>query len=447
MPNFFWLQQAGGADPWVEALAEHREKIISERRPAFVTVLDASSVPDESSWEREDYAKMRYSGPWYADWDAEEISDSIAGMHSFIDGLKERGVNLNSLRYYATGGRGFHLEMPMAQFMTKVPKDGVKSLPYIYREMAMEMVVDTMDMRVYTGRKGRMWRTCGVERTKEDPETHKRIPQGTFKVPLTLEEALSVTPELYVEWCKAPRPEPIRAAPELSTDLAAMLDVEQLARFKGKTPPSIEKVMRGEGLAPGTGFQKISMQLAIAANALNMSREDFISACEGLCKNHSGDSSRYGSPRKRKEELRRMWDYTHNNPCYSYSNGGIKSLLAYDVSTDDLDGIGAGVGTMADGLSVEGIFRKGSEGSRKISNIGFTNAVSLREAMPDGGEHNALLGIVVDVHSNERPCGRHTIADKAFMSRNSLATEISRFGGIFSGSDTQRVWMLSRTQR
>jgi len=480
MPNFFWLQQAGGADPWIESLSEHREKLISERRPAFVTVLDASSVPDEASWGREDYAKMRYSGPLYFDWDAQDISDTIEGLHKFVEHLKENGVNLDCLRYYATGGRGFHLEIPQAVFLTKVPKDGTKALPYIYREMAMDMVVDTMDMRIYTGRKGRMWRTCGVERTKEDPETHRRIPQGTYKVPLTLDEALSVTPETYAQWCKAPRPEPTRATPELSTHLASLFvkcqqkidnavskasktskDVEQLARFKGKTPPSIEKIMRGEGLAPGTGFQKISMQLAIAANALGMERDKFIEACDGLCKNHVGDSSRYGSPRKRREELGRMWDYTHNNPCYSYSIGGIKSLFAFDVATDDLDGMGASVGelveegdevseedkleraaagkTLYEGvqLSVEGIFRKTSEGSRKISNIGFSNAVSLREAVPDGGEHNALLGLVAEVYSNEKSCGRHTLSDKAFMSRNSLATEVSRFGGIFSGTDTQ----------
>src|SRR5574343_1222735 len=164
MASFLWYQVSGGEDPWVEALGEHRQQIIQQRKPAFVTVLDAHSSPSPE-WGRDDYAKMKYSGPFYADWDAESIEETIPQFQKFLENLKEMGVNLRSLRLYATGGRGFHLEIPMAVFMPKVPKTGVTALPYVYREIAMELVVDSLDMRVYTGRKGRMWRTPGVERS------------------------------------------------------------------------------------------------------------------------------------------------------------------------------------------------------------------------------------------------------------------------------------------
>lgn len=188
----FWFQLTGGEDAWLEATSEHRQKILRERRPAFMTVLDAHSSPD-ASWDREEYAKMRYSGPFYQDFDAEDISETIPQFQKFLANLKDMGVNLHCLRLYATGGRGFHIEIPEPVFMSKVPKTGVTALPYVYREMAMSLVVDTLDLRVYTGRRGRMWRTMGVERSKGG------VPSGRYKVPITVDEALAMTPELYDE--------------------------------------------------------------------------------------------------------------------------------------------------------------------------------------------------------------------------------------------------------
>lgn len=470
---FFWFQQTGGEDAWREALSEHRQKVLEERRPAFVTVLDAHSSPN-SEWDREEYAKMRYSGPLYFDFDAASVEDAIPQFHKFLANLVEMGVNLKCLRLYATGGRGFHIEVPPQIFMPKVPKTGVLALPYVYREMAMEMVVDTLDLRVYTGRRGRMWRTCGVQRDN-----------GKYKVPLTLEQALAMDKALYDTLCSTPLPEPERELPELSTTLSSMfskacskteeglkrrakgnVDLELLARFKGQFPPTLEMIMRGEHVAPGVGFQKLSMQLAITANALGKTSDQLVEACEGLCKTHSGDSSRYGSPRKRKEELRRMWEYTHENPCYSYSKGGIRSLLDVDTPSGDLDGMqqGAAVGTVAESDETEveqtaeekqesssadqalmeglmitrsGVHKKTGEGPKSLCNISFAKPSVLLEGTPDGAGHYAQLGLVADVRCDDVPCGRHTIADKAFMSRSSLTNYCSGFGGIFSGSDTQ----------
>jgi hypothetical protein len=475
MSSYFFYQQTGGEDAWVVALSEHREKIQAEKSPAFVTVLDVHSVPD-ATWDRDQYASMKYSGGFFADWDAEKLEDAIPEFHKFIANLGDHGVNLKSLRLYATGGRGFHLEIPPQVFMAKVPKTGVTALPYVYREMAMEMVVDTLDLRVYTGRRGRMWRTCGVKRSN-----------GAYKVPLTLAEALEITPESYLALCSEPRQEPERELPELSTYLSAMFikfqektdtalkrrakasgDVELLAKFNGEFPPTIEKIMRGEGLMPGVGFQKLSMQLAIAANALGKSADQLVEASQGLCKNHSGDSSRYGSPRKRKEELRRMWEYTHDNPCYEYSKGGIRSLVAPGEITADLDGPGKGLTSGAsmeneaedapdveltkdeteeldfanraleEGLKIQklGVFRPTPDGAKSVSNIGWTKPQNLLECIADGGGNHTNLGLVVNIFSDGKSRGRHTVGDKAFVSRSTLTQYCSAYGGIFSGSDT-----------
>ena len=466
---YFWFQQVGGEDTWQEALSEHREKILKERKPAFVTVLDAHTSP-EASWDRDEYAKMKYSGDLYFDFDAETIDTTIPEFQKFLANLSEMGVNLKSLRLYATGGRGFHIEIPPAVFMSKVPRTGVTALPYVYREMAMQMVVDTLDMRVYTGRKGRMWRTPGVERSN-----------GKFKVPILVEDALMMTPELYNQLCAQPTPEPVRELPELNSALAAMFiksqtkmdeglkrrskgnaDQALLLKFKGQFPPTLERIMRGEGLAPGVGFQKLSMQLAITANALGKTAEQLVEASEGLCKNHSGDSSRYNSPRKRKEELRRMWEYTHDNPCYGYSRGAIRSLVDVDTPTSDLDGLAGGanmaIGSVPDGdedevltdeleaelnsahsalieglmITSTGIHKRTADGAKTICNISFRRPMLLLDA-----EDSMVLGIEADLMSDGVPAGRHSIPGRAFTSRANLSAYCSNYGGIFSGSDTQ----------
>lgn len=478
MPQYFYYQGAGGEDKWVEALAEHRDLITAKHKPAFVTVLDLDRVVD-STMTREDFAKLRYAGPLYFDFDANsDVSDTIPKFHEFLENLKEKGVNLECLRIYATGGRGFHVEVPPQVFMVKVPRDGTRGLPYIFRDMAMDMVVDTMDMKIYSGRRGRMWRTCGVERISK--ETDK--PNGKYKVPLTLDEALAITKESYEAVTNAPRSEPTRAEPELSTYLATLFvkcqqkvetavgkagkankDSEVLAKFNHQWPPTVEKLLKGEGLAPGVGFQSIALQLAIVANALGKDLEAFIKDSADLCKNHQGDSSRYGSPRKRREELERMWEYTHDNPCYTYSRGGIKSITAVDVSTNDLDGPGlSGIGqlietpleemtkeeqadmemsdrSLFEGISINrgGIYRKAADDNRKVSNVGFVGPIVLREATPDGSGHHVQLGIVCDILSDDNPCGRHVISDKVFLSRVGLTTYMAAYSGIYSGTDTQ----------
>ena len=85
--SFFWYQRTGGEEAWHEALSDHRSKVLAEIRPAFVTVLDASVVP-ETGWSREQYDEVKYSGPFYIDWDAETIEDAITAFHVTLAKLK-----------------------------------------------------------------------------------------------------------------------------------------------------------------------------------------------------------------------------------------------------------------------------------------------------------------------------------------------------------------------
>ena len=465
--SYFWFQNTGGEEAWHEALSSQRAKVISEIRPAFVTVLDSLSIPDPDTWGKEDYAKMKYTGPLYFDWDAADLSDTIKPFNEFLTKLEDGGVKIEALRLYATGGRGFHCEIPEAVFNPKPSKAGVTLLPYIYKEMAMKLATDAMDLRVYTGRKGRMWRCPGVQR-----------PNGKYKVPITLAEARAMTPELYADLTSAPRLEPLRADPELSLGLLSPMfesmrkhvddtmkqrakskgDAESLAQFKGEFPPTMVRLMNGEGLVPGVGFHKVAMQLAIAANALGKSSEDLVKMCEGLVQSHQSDGDRYNSPRKRKEELRRMHEYTQDNPVYEYSKGGLKSLCAAGTSTSDLDtpterlGVGMVQGEeedlpeeiktdiaaadsgMMEGLLIlrSGIYRRTAEGSKQISPVSFSAPKALVDA--ESQEH---LGVEARIYADERDLGRQIMQMNVFRTRAAMNDFCLSRGGLFSGTDSQ----------
>lgn len=341
---YFFYQPKGGEDDWQMALSTERDRVINTVRPAFTTVLDISAVPEDHDW-----SKVRYQGPLYFDFDAgddlpfvcEKFKDFLAKV------LTELDFDVNQARLYASGGKGFHVEIPEACFMPKIAASGTAWLPYVYREMAQAVMVDTLDLSVYTGKRGRMWRTAGVKRDN-----------GNYKVPITVEEAFAMSEDLYREVIKEARPE-ITPTPPICNSRMAMLfersksKLVDLMRTKKKrqavastlldpwkkakkTPPSIERLMNGEDIAEGSGFQQLSMQLSIYAVSVNLELQAFLDMSKGLCENHVSDSHRYNTPAKRREELARMFRYMEDNTLYEFDPGPIAKLTKPGVSIADL---------------------------------------------------------------------------------------------------------------
>lgn len=461
---FFYYQKPGEARVWHEALSDQRQKIISSVKPPYVTVLDLIALPD-NDWSQEDFNKMAYSGPFYADWDSEDIGETIKALNEFLDKLVAKGVNLNAIRLYATGGRGFHCEIPEPIYNPKPTRAGVVLLPIVLREMATELVTDTMDMLVYSTRKGRMWRCPGVQREN-----------GKYKVPITAEDARTMTPQRYAELTSTPRMEIVLDAPTSCPDLNVMFqkglekvknqakyrektkgDIKLLERYDGEFPPTVLNIMQGIGIAPGKGFHPIAMQLAITAIALGKTKEELVDGCDGLCKAHTSDSQRYNSPRKRKEEIRRLYDYFQNEGLYGYSRGSIRALVDANTDTSDLDSPleNAGVGTVEDeatnlpaelladmemsasalleGVLIlkQGIFRRTAEGAKPLSNLSMLNPVKLVDA-----EDGLQVGLEVDLFSDNRPMGRELVPMNTFRTRASMNDFCTGRSAVFHGTDT-----------
>lgn len=229
-----------------------------------------------------------------------------------------------------------------------------------------------------------MWRTPNVKREN-----------GAFKVPLTVDEALNMTVADYAVLCSAPREAPAIVPPTLNQKLAVLFakaeqkvaaaaknrknstkDLELLARYKGQFPPSLLKVMAGEGTAEGVGFHQLAMQIAITASSLGKKEAEVLPLCEGLLQNHVSDGSRYNTPAKRRAELQRMLQYCEGNVCYSYSRDAVRRLVPAGQASTDLDGLSESAGAITaqgsngndDGMlsgvfiTEAGIYRRAEEG-------------------------------------------------------------------------------------
>lgn len=463
--QYYYYQQNGGTEVW-KPIPE--TKLDTIEGAMFRTVLSVD-VPVADDATKEQLLSIKYKGPLYFDLDDATSPASTAKYAlELVKKLETHGVFPAMLDIYASGGKGFHILVPEECFLVKPPKQGMANLPAIFKEMAFKLAVTSMDYRVYTARKGRMFRCANVLR-----------PNGQYKVRLSaeeLEEIANLEAEeaeaRYKELCSKPRKslDITQDAPELASGLLALFDqckakVSKVAsKTKKRKPihlpenlPSFEAMLRGEGLKGDIGFHPIAMQVAITAHARGMSREALVEAAEGLCVNHESDGNRYNTPAKRREELARMWDYTEDNPCYEYSSAAISSLLSH--SAPDLKGLDvtdeevqAGIADPENGVVVEdeyehagvimtkrGSFMLTEHGPKQLTAMSFENASELVST-----ENNQVSVVQADVLIAGTKVGTKVFELDTFNSVSNLNKMTMRYGQSFSGNDVQARGMYMR---
>lgn len=343
-----------GERPWIaKDAAQALAHLEGNNPPEFRTILGIVGAPDFDRMTADEIRAVQYVGPWYADLDGETIEEVVTAFKGLLAKLQAKGLDLGACRLFATGGRGFHIEVPPECFLPGgLPAGGVVGLPHIYREMALELYVNCMDMRVYSAKRGRMWRVPNRQRDN-----------GAFKVPLTVAEALSITAESYAELCSGPRALPPLAAPTFCPGLASLYSAardkvnrptrsrkqpEKLAteldrRFKARglpLPPSLLLLLAGKLPArDDVGWNTICVQVAITARAMGMDEDTLIKLAEPLLAGHHGDSGRYATRSQRERELRNKLAYFDGEGLYDFSAAGIKSILSKGLPCNDLEGL------------------------------------------------------------------------------------------------------------
>jgi hypothetical protein len=488
---FYFFYQAEPKSVWIPALADERSNTIRTKKPALTTVLDVDSTFEEDM-SAEQHAAVRYRGPLYWDIDSADLESAIEQAKKLLVLIQSMGVDLNMLRCYLSGGRGVHILMDQAIFMPKIPSNGTPHLPNIYREMVWSsLFVDDVDMRVYSSRKGRMLRCANYLREN-----------GLYKVSVTADEIFSLTPERYSGLCASPRNEVPVEAPRFCPELGLAFSVAQdkvvkaaarrktkkaqcddLKKFGGDWPETLQLVINGVGLREEVGFNQVAMQVAITATALGMTEDRVIEDCSGLIETHKGDSSRYGTPARRRAFLKEMFRYVDSNPLYDFSAGGVLSLLIPEVrANSDLtfgefvpdadpvvkpkkpkvkpakptDGEAESTTTEAetttgsdepeedaededdepdDGgriqMSRSGTFFKTEDGYKNVCDLGFFRPISMRKL---NGEH---IGYEVDTYLDGKDIGKKFIPMNAFASKGQFNNWSLGQGASMRASDLQ----------
>lgn len=469
--TYHYYQEVGGNEDWKPIPAAMLDTV---KHASFVTILSVD-VPIADDYTKEQYAGVKYKGPLYFDLDdAESPASTAISMVELIDKLIEKGVSIAALSIYASGGKGFHLLVPETYFLAKPPTKGMAYMPTIYKEMAFYMAVRSMDMRVYTARRGRMFRQQNVKRSNNQ-----------YKVRITYQELVEIAElaaddkaaaeDYYNNLCSKPRNLDLPLEiPTVAPAMLALFDqckakVTTLAnKIKKQKPvklpedlPSFDALLRGEGLRKDAGFQHIAMQVAITAHARGMSCAALLAAAEGLCAKHESDGFRYNTPEKRKQELARMWDYTEDNPCYAYSQQAITSLLNHQaadlrglsISTEEVqEGIEAAAAAGDDYLEQEGEFEHAGivltnsgafvstdTGQRKVTAMSFGEVTELVSS-----NTNTVSELQAELRINGEVRGHKIFDIDTFNSVSNLNKMMMPYGQAFNGTDQHARGMFMR---
>ena len=451
-----------GKSKWEPHLASDKDEIIKTLNPELVTILEVNYAIRAGDDRPKDLA---FRGPLYFDWDGkDEIEDVLDSVKRFMGRLGEMAFPLEQARWFLTGGKGVHCEIPEACFMDTEAlkgylKTGNKSLPAIYRMLAHSerLVSNHMDLSIYSAGRGRMWRVPNRPREREDGTV-------TYKVPITAKALKSLDEDSYWEWCSEPRPiitpEPptrcTQLAVEFSMALGKVVKASKEAQATAKkkivfegwttTPPTIAAAFRGEGIMKNLDLNDIKMQLCIAATAVGfnkLSDEDrFIEAVQGFINSRAGlPGTSHRSASSIEEALRNCFRSVSETPYYHYTAGGLASILEPELRQNpDLSGRhteetdrDAAINLRASELA--GGYHSDSEGTIKVTGKGDSVTVSTYSWEPGSvlkildPANGTILAYSVVPLVHGKPAQRVVIPLTTLLDSRKLSTHVMQYGG------------------
>lgn len=304
-----------------------------------MTVFAVSNFPldgndDTFIWEDQTYIPLQglpfdIDGP---------LPQAIAEMQSLLDVLVKHGVDLSYVRVYASGSKGFHVNVPF-EYFGQASLKGVKFLPQIFRSMVAKLAeqagLKLLDMNMYKGKRGQMLRVANALRQ-----------DGKYKVPLTVAEARTITHETYAHYTSAPRYLDVPALPKeaIAPGLTALYNrakesvgtvlhngtktqsvpSEVLAKLGDSTVPRcVQWIMEGDR-CKAESFNAAAMQIEIYLTKSSLTAERAEEVREQVARNVKSDRMR--SFEDRRSHLREL-TRTVDRESYQFSCGAMRKML------------------------------------------------------------------------------------------------------------------------
>ncbi len=313
-----------------------QERLSKDSDIGFTSVLSVSERAGPGS-DLPD--SVEYSGPFYMDFDSEDLKKSIKATQTAVNKLVSDGVPASYIQVWASGKKGFHVTVPMWAF---TQERSLKRLPRIYLWLAKTLQMTptnkggAWDDTVYSCGKGRMWRV----------ENRQRLDNQQFKVRVTPEELKGMTEERYAELCKAPRSLPATVngsgavvpalekkwqiaticASKERQPKAVFVDPVVKEELGGSLPPCVSQLLAFENIREGKGFNDLSLQMAkgLAAFADYSEADELLTT---FAKNAHG-KDHYTTEGKRRDHCRIAYQRAQKSASYDWSCPSMLSVLA-----------------------------------------------------------------------------------------------------------------------
>lgn len=287
-------------------------------------------IPFNAKYESVLYVKYRaedveasgedqeYWGPFYIDIDVkDDIGIALADLREVVLYFKQNFGTLDSdLRLYASGGKGFHLELNPYLYMDDKFR---VALPLRYRALAARIKQDVgmhlnIDMGVYSQGKGRQWRRVNVQREN-----------GNYKVLIDNLEKLDIATTLEIVKKPGSKPLPfIKSQPNAllhswfnSTkklvDLVGTSEPVPVEVIKAAdTPECVRKLAQNKSVKHQVNSNLLAMQAISYGIARGWTIEQILSYNSTFITNYK--STQYKTPAAFEDHFRGLYDYARERP-------------------------------------------------------------------------------------------------------------------------------------
>ncbi len=319
---------------WKGEPSKHKWKLIADnpetraeaiRRGAmFFTTMNFSHEP------KPDNPEPVRAGPLVLDFDCkEDPEEALKDIRKLclVQLPDLYGVDPNTIEFYASGSKGFHAVIPAACLGDV---SGDTHLPLIHKKLVADWKtrfdIKTLDMSLYCMGKGKMFRIFNVRRSN-----------GRYKVPLTLDEVMSLPIDAINRLTESPRRiEPVDGADYDCPDLAEHfrecvvevkretseqtipVDPERVAKLNGRLTPCMRYVLSDRFKKPDSStFNGLSLLVVqffqMAGITLENALSDagpFLSVCP---------SSSYPEFSQKIQKFKSQWVFCNGNDQYQWS--------------------------------------------------------------------------------------------------------------------------------
>lgn len=410
-----------------------------------VTILSVSEIVDDESTEKEN---LSYKGPWYADIDNKDLNEAIKAAGELIHKLRRLDVPDEAIQVFASGSKGFHIIVPASVFSSNRP---LKGLPSIYKEMALDLHVLGMDFQVYSAGRGVCWRLPNIQRDN-----------GRYRVPVTIDEVLNMTPESYVTITSTPRILPAPSVDNLKSAGMEALMNEARKRVKRKPPqpPPVpaSALVQFQSAAPqcihnladykvknGINFNESAMQMSIYL-ARSVSQEGLAASLQSRMA-ANGSSQTYYTPRQRLIHIQGLTNYLRTSAARQFSCAAMRSIL----TSNPCEGCplaGSQTAMEEADINAEVAIEERPDGyysgERKISTFTLRATDVYLETSQDG-EVSRRLGVRAQFLRGGSVMDTHMVMEDGWISRNRFKSEIKglRDSAFFgTDDDVQKIKFL-----